>query len=129
MPQITIPVSVGEFLDRLSILRLKAERLSDPTARAACGTEANGMVEKAELAGILASSYEDLLVEITQLNGALWDLGNAVRAAHRRNDAQAISDLSMQIIEKNAQKSRLKAIASGEFSSRHGEFKEYGASG
>jgi hypothetical protein len=79
---VTVPVAVGELFDKMTILRIKADRLSDPAKLA------NVRRELAELetvaAGVPASPELDALVARLQaVNDGLWDVEDGKRAHER----------------------------------------------
>jgi len=105
---INIPVSVGELFDKITILRIKAARLSDP------GQVANVRRELAELeavaAGVPGSAELDALVARLQaINDALWDVEDGKRAHERegRFDADFI-ELARRVYKENDQRAALK---------------------
>ncbi|KRA60208.1 hypothetical protein ASD79_08195 [Caulobacter sp. Root655] len=83
---ILAPISAGELIDKITILRVKATRIGDPAK------EANVRVELAlleataarELAG--SPDLERLTAELTQINAALWDIEDGKRDHERRQD-------------------------------------------
>ncbi|MBK9964481.1 MAG: hypothetical protein IPP07_06110 [Holophagales bacterium] len=84
--KLLIPVSAGELIDKITILRLKAERIGDPVR------EANVRRELALLetvrAGFLGSldGLAPLMAELQAVNAALWDVEEGKRDCERRQD-------------------------------------------
>ena len=80
---IMAPISAGELVDKLTILRVKAERID-------AGKQANVRRELALLEEIAArelSAHPDLerlTAELTQVNAALWDIEEGKRDCERR---------------------------------------------
>ena len=83
---ILAPISAGELIDKITILRVKAQRIGDPVK------EAN--VRK-ELALLEATAREHLpesdeiarlTEELTTVNAALWDIEDGKRDCERRQD-------------------------------------------
>jgi len=83
---ILAPISAGELIDKITILRVKAQRINDPAK------EANVQVELALLEATagreLTSSpeLERLTGELTEINAALWDIEDGKRDCERRQD-------------------------------------------
>ena len=83
---ILAPVSAGELIDKITILRVKAMRIGDPAK------EANVRAELALLEAIAAQdlqaseALERLTAELTQVNAALWDIEDGKRDHERRQD-------------------------------------------
>lgn len=105
---ITIPVAVGELFDKITILRIKTARLSDP------GQLANVRRELEELEAVAAdvpgSAELDALVgRLQAINDALWDVEDGKRAHERegRFDAAFIA-LARRVYKENDQRAALK---------------------
>lgn len=85
-PAITIEVSPGELLDKISILEIKSERISDP------GQLANIRYELKHLQGSLADRFAGnavivrLMGELKAVNEKLWDIEDDIRDCESRKD-------------------------------------------
>jgi hypothetical protein len=83
---ILAPVSAGELIDKITILRVKATRIGDPAK------EANVRAELAQLEDIaarelaLSPELDDLTSQLTEINAALWDIEDGKRDCERRQD-------------------------------------------
>lgn len=83
---LNIPVSAGELLDRLSILRLKTERISDPVKLV------NVQREHDELDGVRARELtmtdvaQELYSELRDVNATLWDIEDDIRRCEAKKD-------------------------------------------
>jgi hypothetical protein len=83
---ILAPVSAGELIDKITILRVKAMRIGDPAK------EANVQLELALLEATAARELptspelEGLIAELTEINAALWDIEDGKRDCERRQD-------------------------------------------
>ena len=85
------PVSWGELIDKLTILELKAARLSEPDALA------NVRREWAALAPLEAAVHDPRLpplrAALAEINGALWDIEDRLR------ELEAVSDFGAEFVE------------------------------
>lgn len=87
--EISIPVSPGELLDKISILEIKRERIADPAKRA------NVARELALLQGVRAHTVpanerlETLYGQLKAVNEALWEVEDRLRDCERRKDFSA----------------------------------------
>ncbi len=105
-----VPVSVGDCVDKITILRIKRERIVDPTKHAHILEELH-ILETQYTAALperteLLTPYEDALYEC---NLQLWDLEDAVR----RCEQQSIFDYTFAlkvdaIIEANDRRATIK---------------------
>ncbi len=78
------PISAGELIDKITILRIKAQRIA-PEKRVNVRHELDlleGLAAR-ELAGI---DLDALTAELTAINGELWDIEDGKRDCERRGD-------------------------------------------
>jgi Family of unknown function (DUF6165) len=79
-----IEISTGELIDRLTILEIRMDRVSDPAKRA------NVAVEYDLVAAVYAASVpRDVAVlkdRLRQINETLWDVEDRLRDCERRAD-------------------------------------------
>jgi hypothetical protein len=83
---ILAPISAGELIDKITILRVKATRIGDPVKEANVRAELALLEVTAarELAG--SPDLERLTAELTEINAALWDIEDGKRDHERRQD-------------------------------------------
>ena len=105
---INIPVPVGELFDKITILRIKAERLSDAGQVANVRRELEALEAVAE--AVPGSAELDALVgRLQAINDALWDVEDGKRAHERegRFDADFIA-LARRVYKENDQRAAIK---------------------
>ncbi|HEX4181132.1 MAG TPA: DUF6165 family protein [Caulobacteraceae bacterium] len=82
---ILAPISAGELVDKITILRVKAERIDE-------AKKANVLKELGLLEALAAEALpqtpalEALVAELTGINAALWDIEEGKRDCERRQD-------------------------------------------
>lgn len=76
-----VPVSWGELLDKLSILEIKLERLTDPAARGNVAREHEAL--HAVAAPVLAEAGS-LFDALRSVNRQLWEIEDAIREEEAR---------------------------------------------
>lgn len=103
------PVSPGEFLDKLTILEIKAERITAPSQR----THIEHELQLLRVAWI-ASPYGtadlgNLISELKKINETLWDIEDKIRLKEAANtfDAEFI-ELARSVYLSNDQRAALK---------------------
>lgn len=107
--EIMVPVSIGELIDKLTILDIKLVHVRD------AGQQANIVNERrllAELAAPILDAKPDLerLVEkLREVNATLWDVEDRLRE-HERDDVfdDAFVALARQVYHRNDERARLK---------------------
>jgi hypothetical protein len=83
---ILAPISAGELIDKITILRVKAQRIGDPAKEANVRKEL-ALLEATALSHIPPSAdIERLTAELMTVNAALWDVEDGKRDCERRQD-------------------------------------------
>ena len=83
---ILAPISAGELIDKITILRVKAQRIGDPVKEANVRKEL-ALLEATARSHISPSADMDrLTAELTAVNAALWDVEDGKRGCERRQD-------------------------------------------
>jgi hypothetical protein len=101
------PLSLGELIDRLTILEIKSRRIASPAKRAALARELAAL--RAAAAPHLNERTRRLMRQLRRVNGLLWDLENASRQRYRRAPAPHIAPaLLTRIARGNDARHRLK---------------------
>lgn len=106
--EILVPVSVGELIDKITILRIKTQRIADPAKLA------NVRHELSRLEPLRAGLPTDepflaLVDELEAINATLWDIEDLKRTHERRGVFDdAFIDLARQVYLKNDRRAALK---------------------
>lgn len=116
-----LEVSVGEALDKLSILDIKHQRIQDPQRRNAVATEREALASLRPIATEHTLLYSLLLTA----NERIWDLTDRVKSLHVSDPSYA--EIAHQIFEENQARFRIKAILNVRTSSSLHEQKSYAA--
>lgn len=83
---VTIDVSPGELIDKITILQIKAERLNDPEKRRLVLYELE-LLEARQRASVPATSaIESKTHRLREVNAALWDIEDEIRDCERAQD-------------------------------------------
>jgi hypothetical protein len=109
MNEILVPVSPGELLDKITILRIKSARMADAAQLANVRREL-ARLEASRLAALPAT--EDVAGEeaaLQRVNTELWDIEDRIREheAQRRFDA-AFIELARAVYRRNDERAALK---------------------
>jgi hypothetical protein len=83
---ILTPVSAGELIDKITILRVKATRIGDPAKEANVRAELTLLEETAARELPPSPELDDLVGQLTEINAALWDIEDGKRDCERRQD-------------------------------------------
>ena len=79
MSTILTPVSIGELIDKITILQIKAERITDATKLANVRTELDGLLPLYAQQLALRPQLEALTQQLKDINERMWDIQDALR--------------------------------------------------
>jgi hypothetical protein len=83
---ILAPISAGELVDKITILRVKAQRIGDPAKEANVRKELALLEATAARTCPTTPTSRGLTAELTEVNAALWDIEDGKRDCERRQD-------------------------------------------
>jgi len=126
-----VPVSIGELIDKITILEIKAERIADPAKRRNVMAELDVLLEAKNGIGLDAAALGPFASELKAINVALWDIEDAIRDAEVREDfGQRFIELARSVYQMNDRRARVKYQINTTFKSEFVEEKSYkGANG
>ena len=109
MAEIQIPVSIGELLDKITILQIKVERLSQAHQLVNVERELAALNAVWQRWGLCHPEVEPLQAALKAVNLRLWDIEDALRQqeAQQRFDAKFIA-LARSVYKENDQRAALK---------------------
>jgi tetratricopeptide (TPR) repeat protein len=81
-----VPVSFGELVDKITILEIKSERISDTGKLANVHLELDLLSTAAARFSVLPPRAGELKAELRQINEALWEIEDQIRDCERNND-------------------------------------------
>ena len=83
MKDILVPLSPGEMLDKITILRIKAARMSDPVKVANVRHELSLLEKTWKDSGAAAVNLGDEEANLTRVNEKLWVIEDEIRDEER----------------------------------------------
>ena len=104
-----VPISVGELLDKISILEIKAEAITDPAKQANVLRELDALDAVREREVALLPELEALYAELQAVNRRLWRIEDDLRAIERTGqfDSQFVA-LARSVYRDNDERAALK---------------------
>lgn len=119
-----IPVSVGEVVDKITILAIKQRKMTDPAKRANVARE-QAALEAAWASGGLPWPTEEAAA-LERVNEALWDIEDALRRLEARKDfGPRFVELARAVYTTNDARARHKRRINEALGSELVEEKEY----
>ena len=80
------PCSIGDLIDRITILRIKAERLTEEAKCLHVRRELELLECEARQAGVVGGAVETVADDLAEVNGQLWEVEDALRRCERDAD-------------------------------------------
>jgi Family of unknown function (DUF6165) len=84
--QVMVPVSVGELLDKITILEIKAERIAEPEKRLNIDRELSELRARREALGLERADLRPLMGELAEVNRRLWVVEDDLRRLEAKQD-------------------------------------------
>lgn len=123
---ITIEVAPGELLDKLTILEIKGERISDPAKLANVRTELAALKASRERAIPDSVGLAELWRQLKAVNLALWDVEDEIRLCERDRDFGArFIELARSVYRHNDRRAAIKRQINELLGSKLIEEKDY----
>lgn len=115
MQDILIPISPGELLDKITILRIKARRMDDAVKLANVQRELallEATWEQAAAGRGVGESVDELAAELTALeavNASLWDIEDRIRECEARGRFdEEFTQLARSVYLRNDERAAIK---------------------
>jgi len=122
---ILVPISVGELMDKITILEIKSERINNPSQLENILRELEAL-RAVRLRDIQRAMLDKLSAELKRVNAKLWDVEDAIRDCEARSDfGEPFIELARMVYQLNDERSRLKKAINLASGSRIIEEKSY----
>ncbi len=123
-----VPAAVGELIDKLTILEIKAERIPDPRKLANVKRELKLLSGLKKSRGISGGRLDALAADLKRTNTALWEIEDAIRQCERAGDfGPDFVALARRVYQENDKRAALKRDINVLFGSDIIEEKYYAA--
>ena len=123
--EILVPISVGELMDKITILEIESERIKNPAQLKNIVHELEAL-RAVRLGHIDRAMLDKLSAELKMVNAKLWDVEDAIRDCDARGDFGApFIELARAVYRLNDERSRLKKAINLASGSRLVEEKSY----
>jgi len=122
---ILVPMSVGELMDKITILEIKSERLKNPSQLDNV-TQELAALRAVRLGDVDHVKLGKLGAELRRVNAELWDVEDAIRECDARSDfGPSFIELARAVYRLNDQRSQIKKAINLASGSRLVEEKSY----
>jgi hypothetical protein len=126
---LSVPVSAGELLDKISILEIKTQRIRDPLKRRLAGEELAQLTEIASAGLANTEQVQSHRAQLRAVNEALWTIEEQIRAKEKASafDSEFI-ELARSVYLTNDRRAEIKRELNDMLGSAIIEVKDYGSS-
>ena len=126
MHKIIVEVSIGELLDKISILEIKKEKIKDPKKLKFVFTEYLILKEQLEKNVKIDKQLEKLFQDLKDINNKLWDIEDEKRNCEKNKDfSDNFIKLSRDVHFLNDERAKIKRDINNHTGSNIKEIKEY----
>ena len=126
MSLVSVPVSFGELIDKITILEIKSERMSDPAKLANVRAELEMLQATWRAAPESRQDVGEAWAALKQVNERLWVIEDDIRECERLQDFGAeFIRLARAVYFENDERARLKRVLNERLGSRLVEEKSY----
>ena len=126
MNKILVEVSVGELLDKISILEIKKEKISDPESLKIINSEYLVLNEQAKKNVSKSPKLTSLFDELKEINLKLWRIEDDKRMCEKNSDfGEKFIKLSRDVHFLNDKRAKIKLEINNLTGSKIKEIKEY----
>jgi len=84
--EVNIPVSLGELLDKISILEIKNKKITNESKLVNIKKELSGLKNVLKELDINMSESNDLFKDLYKINLSLWEIEDSIRLLEKNED-------------------------------------------
>ena len=122
---ILVPISVGDLMDKITILEIKFDRIKNSSQLENIAREL-GALRAVRLGNADRAVLDPLSAELKQVNAELWDVEDAIRECEARGEfGEPFVALARAVYRLNDERARLKQAINRASGSRLIEEKSY----
>jgi hypothetical protein len=126
MTEIRVPISPGELIDKITILQIKSERITDPVKVANVRTELALLEATWRESPFSTSDIEMEWASLRRINEKLWDVEDRLRDKERaRTFDQEFIELARSVYFTNDERAAVKREINTKLGSKIVEEKSY----
>ena len=124
--RIDAPISIGELIDKITILEIKGERIADQYKVANVSKELALLRAIQAKAGLDGTEIDDYARDLRMVNATLWDIEDEIRELETRHDfGSRFVQLARAVYLTNDRRARIKQSINAAFGSDIVEEKSY----
>ena len=124
--KVNIPVSLGELLDKISILEIKNQKILSESKLKNIKKELTGLRNVLDELNIKLSETDDLYKDLYKINLTLWEIEDSIRVLEKNEDfGEQFIELARSVYITNDKRFKVKNEINKLFNSEFVEEKSY----
>jgi len=124
--KVNIPVSLGELLDKISILEIKNQKIRSESKLKNIKKELTGLRNVLEEMNFKLSETDDLYKDLYKINLTLWEIEDSIRLLEKNEDfGEQFIELARSVYITNDKRFLVKNEINKLFNSEYVEEKSY----
>ena len=124
--KVNVPISLGELLDKISILEIKNKKILNKSKNLNIKKELKGLKNVLSGLGISLSETNKLYSELYKINLTLWEIEDSIRVLEKNEDfGEKFIELARSVYMTNDQRFEVKNNINKLFNSEYVEEKSY----
>ena len=126
MNKILVEISVGELLDKISILEIKKVKIKDPKKLEFINDEYNILKSQLDQNVKSGEKLDNLFQSLKEINSKLWVIENEKRMCEKNSDfGEKFVKLSRDVHFLNDERAKIKLLINEQSGSKIKEVKQY----
>ena len=126
MNKILVEVSVGELLDKISILEIKKEKIKDPEKLKFINDEYKVLKDQLDKNVKSDEKLDNLFISLKEINSKLWVIENEKRMCEKNSEfGEKFIKLSRNVHFLNDERAKIKLLINEQSGSKIKEVKQY----
>ena len=126
MSNLKVPISLGELIDKITILRIKSNKINSNEAQKNIRLELEKLEHILNETKSINTNLKNFEIKLSKINQTLWDIEDQLREKEREKkfDKKFIS-LARMVYYKNDERAKIKRMINKRFGSELIEEKSY----
>ena len=125
---VSVEISPGELIDKITILEIKIERIKDAAKLGNVRTEWETLTAARDGALAKSAELDRLMAELKEINVRLWEIEDRIRDCERAKDfGETFVELARGVYRNNDRRAHIKRAINALLGSRLIEEKSYAA--
>ncbi len=126
MRNLKAPISLGELIDKITILRIKFNKINSNEAQKNIRLELEKLEQILNKTMLIDSNLKNFEIKLSNINQSLWDIEDQLREKEKeKNFDKKFISLARMVYFKNDERAKIKRMINKSFGSELVEEKSY----